>query len=329
MTDSFSAVADKAFAALPAELVDSARLAWVSIVPAIQDIEDERAHAWIATLPRVLALSEFVAQAGRRSPALIRELLESGELYRPASPGELCARAHAVAAGAADEAELKRALRRLRQREMVRLAWRDLSGRAELPEVLASLSDLADGCIDVATTWLLRQLTLSAGTPHAATGEPIGLIVLALGKLGGGELNFSSDVDLILAYPEDGEIERPAPLSHHEFFLRLAQALVRVLSEPTADGFVFRVDTRLRPFGNSGPLALSADAIEHYYQTHGREWERYALIKARVCAGDRVAGDELLKRLKPFVYRRYLDFGALDSIRDMKDMVAREARARV
>ncbi|MDE2138856.1 MAG: bifunctional [glutamate--ammonia ligase]-adenylyl-L-tyrosine phosphorylase/[glutamate--ammonia-ligase] adenylyltransferase, partial [Gammaproteobacteria bacterium] len=156
------------------------------------------------------------------------------------------------------------------------------------------------------------------------SGLPQSLVVLGLGKLGGGELNFSSDIDLIFAFPEDGETRGGQTLSNHEFFIRLGQSLVNALNENTGDGFVFRVDMRLRPNGASGPLALSFDAMEHYYQTHGREWERYALIKARAVAGDVRAGEALLKTLRPFVYRKYLDYGAIESIRTMKGMIERE-----
>ena len=229
-----------------------------------------------------------------------------------------------AATAARDEDGLKRVLRTIRRRELVRIAWRDLSGRAPLWEVVETLSELADSCIESALEWLTRRAHTEVGIPRGSQGKDLRLSVLALGKLGGRELNFSSDVDLIFAYPEEGELPGARALSYGEFFLRLCHALIRVLGESTADGFVFRVDTRLRPFGASGPLALSFNAMEHYYQAHGREWERYAFIKARVCAGDHIAGDSLLARLRPFVYRRYIDFGALAAIREMKEMIARE-----
>ena len=146
-----------------------------------------------------------------------------------------------------------------------------------------------------------------------------------MGKLGGGELNFSSDIDLVFAYPEDGETRgRRRRISNEEYFVKLAQRLIAVLDTPTDEGRVFRVDSRLRPFGESGPLVLSFGAMEDYYQTHGREWERYAFIKARVVAGDRTAGSRLMRMLKPFVYRRYLDFGAFEALRNMKVLIAQE-----
>ena len=282
------------------------------------------APQWRDYLPRVLALSDFVADICRRQPALIQELLASGDLFAPYDLAVLARRIDAAFADIADDAVLKQRLREWRRREFVRLAWRDLAGQATLAEVMATLSALADGLIHAALTTLTRNAYARIGVPRTASGEPMGLSVLALGKLGGNELNFSSDVDLIFCYAEDGELSGAGGLSHHEFFLRLGQALVQSLSEATADGFVFRVDMRLRPNGNSGPLVLSFDAMEHYYQTHGREWERYALLKARACAGDRAAAAALLTRLRPFVYRRYLDYGALDGMRAMKALIEAE-----
>ncbi|HKS94023.1 MAG TPA: bifunctional [glutamate--ammonia ligase]-adenylyl-L-tyrosine phosphorylase/[glutamate--ammonia-ligase] adenylyltransferase, partial [Gammaproteobacteria bacterium] len=166
------------------------------------------------------------------------------------------------------------------------------------------------------------------GAARNARGASQALVVLALGKLGAGELNFSSDVDLMFAYPEHGTSDGAKPLDNDEYFLRLGQRLKRVLDEPTADGFVFRVDLRLRPFGEAGPLAMSFDAMETYYQNHGRDWERYAIIKLRPCAGDVKAGAQLLERLRPFVYRRYLDFNAFESLREMKQLIRQDVARR-
>ena len=314
-----------AIAVVPAELHPAAEAHWRVFAPQLTDLlESELAHEWLKSLVRVFATSEFVAQSAERHPGLIGELLVSKSLYRRYPAGTLTKQVQQAAESARDEDELKKVLRSLRRREMVRIAWRDLAGRAELAEVVETLSELADGCIDAALNWLTRRAYAEQGVPRSADGKELRLAVLALGKLGGNELNFSSDVDVIFTYPEEGELSGARALSYGELFLRLCQSLIRVLGEPTADGFVFRVDTRLRPFGASGPLALSFGAMEHYYQIHGREWERYAFIKARVCAGDRVAGESLLARLKPFVYRRYIDFGVLAAIREMKEMIARE-----
>lgn len=276
-------------------------------------------------LPRVWGCSEFAARTCLRYPQLLAELIDSGDLLEPYADGALALRARPLVAQAIDESDLKRRLRVLRRRETLRIAWRDLAGWADLSEVMASMSELADVCIDAALAWLYSTQITERGAPLGEqTGEPTSMVVLGLGKLGGNELNFSSDVDLIFAYPEQGSTAGRRPVSNHEFFLQLGRRLINVLSEATADGFVFRVDLRLRPNGNSGPLALGFDAMELYYQTHGREWERYALIKARVVAGDRMAGESLLTRLRPFVFRKYLDYGAVQAIREMKTLINRE-----
>ena len=283
------------------------------------------APAVAETLPRILALSRFAAECCAQDPALLEDLSASGDLASDASPA---VRVRRELEGVPDEAALMTRLRRLRRREMLRIAWRDLASWSGLDETLRDLSDLADQCLQGALAHLSRWHVERHGTARNHKGEAQTLLVLGLGKLGARELNFSSDVDLLLAYGEAGESDGPRPLSNEEYFLRLAQKLVRALDEATADGFVFRVDLRLRPFGEAGPVALSFDALETYYQNHGREWERYALIKARPVAGDLKAGERLLQGLRPFVYRRYLDYGAFESLRNMQAMIAGEVERR-
>ncbi len=308
--------------ALPVALRDSVARHVEELAPVLAQLPP---GPWRTQLPGVLAASEFVAYQCRRQPALLPGLVASGDLARAYAAGELSARIAAAVGTAADEDALKRVLRALRSRELVRIAWRDLAGAADLDETVTTLSELADACIDAALGKLHGWGVEKHGAPRGeGTGADQRLVVLGLGKLGGRELNFSSDVDLIFCYPEEGETAGERGLSNHEFFVRLGQRLISVLSDATAEGFVFRVDMRLRPNGASGPLALSFDAMEHYYQTHGREWERYALIKARVVGGDHVAGAQLLARLRPFVFRKYLDYNALESIRAMKLMIERE-----
>ncbi|MDH3673646.1 MAG: bifunctional glutamine synthetase adenylyltransferase/deadenyltransferase, partial [Gammaproteobacteria bacterium] len=281
----------------------------------------------LRTLPRVWACSEFVARSCNQYPQLLTELIDSSDLQTTYAPDALMTRISARTESLENESSLKQVLRAFRRRELLRIAWRDLAGWAPLSESMADLSALADACIDSALSWLYLAAEEKYGTPIGAhSGEPTCMAVLGLGKLGGRELNFSSDVDLMFAYSEPGATTGTHAFSNHQFFLYLGQRLINVVSEPTEDGIVFRVDMRLRPNGNSGPLALSFEALEHYYQSHGREWERYALIKARVAAGDRRAGDELLVRLQPFVYRKYLDYGAIEAIREMKAMINRELR---
>ncbi len=280
----------------------------------------------VQTAARVWACSDFVARTCATKPTLLLDLLQSGDLQRPYLPGTLARRVADTMAGAESEDGFQRQLRELRVREAVRIAWRDLAGWADLAEVVATMSELADASLEAALDYLYPALCDQRGTPRDHTGAAVSLTILGLGKLGGRELNFSSDVDLIFAYAEDGQTDAARPISNHEFFTKLGRQVIQTLDQVTADGFVFRVDMRLRPNGNSGPLALSYDATEHYFQTHGRDWERYALIKARVVAGDREGGTLLLERLRPFVYRKYLDYGAFEAIRSMKDMIDRELR---
>ncbi len=325
MTDSAQHLFDLAQEKIPIPLRAAVESYWHGLREQLLRLPPENAETWLPVLPKVFAVSDFVARSCAQHPALLRELIETGDLFRAYDAGELTRRVTRDLANVADEAALKARLRVLRRREMVRIAWRDLAGAADINEVMTTLSELADSCVHEARDTLHAWACAKYGAPRgAASGRPQSLVVLGLGKLGGGELNFSSDIDLIFAYPEEGETEGASALSNHEFFIRLGQALIGALNENTADGFVFRVDMRLRPNGASGPLALSFDAMEHYYQVHGREWERYALIKARAVAGERAAGRELLARLKPFVFRKYLDYGTLEAIRSMKAMIERE-----
>ena len=179
-------------------------------------------------------------------------------------------------------------LRRQRTRHQVRIVWRDLTRQADLVETCRDLSDMADACIDLAYQWLYQRHCQQFGVPTGRrSGEPQQMVILGMGKLGAVELNLSSDIDLIFGYPEGGETQGvKRPLDNQEFFIRLGQRLIKALDPITVDGFVFRVDMRLRPYGSSGALVLSFNALEQYYQDQGRDWERYAMIKARVVGGD-------------------------------------------
>ncbi|TAN48276.1 MAG: bifunctional [glutamate--ammonia ligase]-adenylyl-L-tyrosine phosphorylase/[glutamate--ammonia-ligase] adenylyltransferase [Methylococcaceae bacterium] len=277
-----------------------------------------------ASMPKVWAISQFVADSCAREPALLFSLLESGDLLADSGAAYYARRLAESLREVTDEAGLHRVLRRFRRREMVRIAWRDLARWADLHETLADLSALAECCLQAALAFLYDAACRRWGVPLDSHGQPQNLVVLGMGKLGGGELNFSSDIDLIFAYPQAGTLPGKHELSHQEFFTKLAQALVKALDALTEDGFVFRVDTRLRPFGESGPLVMNFDAMEAYYQGQAREWERYAMIKARPVAGDAAAGAELMAMLQPFVYRRYLDYRAFGELREMKAKIAQE-----
>jgi len=215
-------------------------------------------------------------------------------------------------------------LRRYRSAESTRLIWRDVIEGANVDEILAGSTRLAESCLRIGLEALEAEFVQRHGELRNPDGAPQRLVVFGLGKLGGGELNFSSDIDLVYGYAEEGESTGPRVVSAQDYFARLGQQLAKLLDEVTGDGFCHRVDLRLRPFGNAGRVALSFAAMEQYFQREGRDWERYAWQKARPVAGDCAAGDRLLATLRPFVYRRYLDYGALDGLRAMKTAIAAE-----
>ncbi len=278
-------------------------------------------------LKKAFTFSDFVFKSCMRSPGLLIDLLHSGDLQRKFETGEVREKLSLCLTDVKDSEALSICLRRFRRRQMVRIAFRDLTGRSDLTETMTDLSALADACIDQAVSLLYRWQCLKDGIPTARNGSQQKLVVLGMGKLGGLELNFSSDVDLIFAYPEIGMTRGcQESISNEAFFVRLCRDVIKIIGAGTQDGIVFRVDMDLRPFGESGPVVMSFDAMESYYQQQGREWERYAWIKARVVSGDKDAGAQLLKRLKPFVYRRYLDFGAFESLRKMKQKITFEVK---
>ena len=320
---------------LPATLLPAAERAGTALRSAVAALDAAalaRLEAWpeerLEDFRRVAAASDFVAEQAVRDPAMLLDLAERGELENPHAPGELRSQLQARLEDCADEDELGRRLRRFRTRQQLRIIWRDLTRRAALAETCRDLSGLADACIDLACEWLHRRQCEQFGTPIGRrSGEPQRMVVLGMGKLGAVELNLSSDIDLIFGYPEGGETEgAKRSLDNQEFFTRLGQKLIKALDAITVEGFVFRVDMRLRPYGSSGPLVHSFAALEQYYQDQGRDWERYAMIKARVVGGDQDAGQRLLELLRPFVYRRYLDFSAIEALRSMKQLIQQEVR---
>jgi len=224
----------------------------------------------------------------------------------------------------ADEATVMSALRSARRRALARIALRDIAGRSSTEQTLRDLSALADQAIKAAIGHAQRLVAPRFGYARYADGRPMPLVVIGMGKLGGGELNFSSDIDLVFLYPEGGETDGRRPADHFEYYTRLGQKVIQLLDAPTVDGFVYRVDMRLRPFGDSGPLVASFAALEDYLQQHGRDWERYAWVKARAITGTEAYAEAFDAIVRPFVYRRYLDFGVFDSLREMKSMIARE-----
>ena len=283
----------------------------------------------LADVAYVWACSDFVAQYCYRQPQAWLALQSSsalGDVYSLKNYQQLLQALFKKQP--IDDAQLMQDLRQFRQQQMVRIAWRDLTGLASTSETLKNLTELAEAIVDGTLEALQQDQMLQQGRPCDSHGNLQRLVVLGMGKLGGHELNYSSDIDLIFAYAEEAEVNDKKNLMASQFFTRLGQRLIKVLNDLTGDGFVFRVDMRLRPFGESGPLVMSFAGMEQYYQSQGRDWERYAMIKARVIAGDRDKGAELVAMLKPFVYRRYLDFGAFAAIREMKAMIDAQIRRR-
>lgn len=228
-----------------------------------------------------------------------------------------------LAAADGDDA-LKRELRALRAFTMAHLAVRDLTGLAPLAEVVETMTSLAEVTVNAALAFFHAGLAAQHGEPRGADGQALTLAVVGMGKLGGRELNVSSDIDLIFVYPEEGQTDKG--LDNYDFFSRLGKRLINAIDDVTGDGRVFRVDMRLRPNGDSGPLVCSLDSLENYFITQGREWERYAWIKGRVMNDlcQTCHAQALAQVVRPFVFRKYLDFGAINAMRDLHAQIRRE-----
>ncbi len=277
-------------------------------------------------LIKSLFFSEYIATGITRNPSILVNLIDSKDLFRSYSLDTFQIKLEKLLTDQKDPAQIKRILLQTKQYETIRIAWRDLAGNALLDETLEDLSKLADAIVQVAIDSIYRQVILTHGQPINAAGQSQGIIVLGMGKLGAGELNFSSDIDLIFVYPEDGQTTGEQSISNGEFFTKVCRNFTKLFSAGSHETNFYRMDTRLRPFGDGGPLVMSGPAFEEYYQAQGREWERYAMIKARPVAGDINAGNALLKSLNSFIYRRYFDYGSFDSFRDMKQRISLQVK---
>ena len=257
--------------------------------------------------------SERVCQQQVDVIASLFDLDKTSEMGRAA----YCEQLRSLLADTEDEEEFKQRIRTFRNQQLLQLCWRDLILQQDIKIILSDLSTLADACIEVTLQWATQLLSKNYGDYPQ-------LMVIALGKLGGYELNFSSDIDLMFCYANDEQEKPNNKLSEQEYFTQLAQKFIHLLSSATVDGFVYRVDCRLRPFGDSGPLVVNFNHLEDYYQVHGREWERYALIKARVVCGSERDVQEFNALIKAFVYRKYIDFGVIETLRSMRAMITQQ-----
>jgi len=349
---------------IPAELIadlDKFQQRWQDAAePAVQtQLQSIADQSLIRQLSKAVVGSDFIAKHFIQTPGLLIGLLQNTELnlQQPLSRGAICSWVQKQITNTdnrQDDAALDKALRIARRDFMLRTVWRDLNRLASLQQTTRELSNFADACIAATLNFHYQKLTEKYGVPvsegdgsEAHTVQP--MLVLGMGKLGAFELNVSSDIDLIFAFPETGNTQGGTKsLGNLEFFIRLGQHLIKSLDAVTADGFVFRVDMRLRPYGQSGALVMNYDSLENYYQTQGREWERYAMIKARVvaatsdevmqsCADVLLSDDKqfslctakssekaLYSLLQPFTYRKYLDYSAVDALRAMKQLITRE-----
>lgn len=276
----------------------------------------------VSTLPKVFCCSEFVAQTSIHQPNYLLDLINSGDLFNADLQDSYKNQLSAYTLQ--NDAMLMKILRQFRNQQMLRIAWRDLAGWSGLDETLCDLTALAESCIQFALDYLYQQACQQFGVPLLSDGSAQQLIVLGMGKLGAWELNYSSDIDLIFAYQQEGVLADRKMTRYSQFFSRLCRQLIKMLDAITVDGFVFRTDIRLRPFGDSGSIIMAFEGLENYYQTQAREWERYAMVKARPVAGDKQGGNQFMTMIKPFIYRRYLDYGAFEELRLLKQQITQE-----
>jgi len=283
----------------------------------------ERDRSALPTLLQILSTSQYL------SDLLVRDN-ESYEIVRvtggaPVTREDLVGEIVAEIDALPDDVEVMRTLRRFKHREILRIVYGDVVAGQKLETVTGQLSHLAEAIVEGALRAATRKVAQRRGMPHGPHGEPARLSMLALGKLGGSELNYSSDIDLIAFFDVDGRTDGQRSTTNQEFFERVIREMVRLLTEPTELGSAYRVDLRLRPQGSQGPLAPSLDAMHRYYENLGRTWERQAFVKARPVAGDLELGQTFLARLQPWIYRRYLSLADITGIKSLKRRIEAHA----
>ncbi|ORU91241.1 MAG: bifunctional glutamine synthetase adenylyltransferase/deadenyltransferase [Cycloclasticus sp. symbiont of Poecilosclerida sp. N] len=308
---------EESLSLIPDSLHENVATVWEQITGVDFEGSDQ---ANINAFTRVLACSAFVQKQAIKHRHMVVAGFSLTNTQKLQLPANFHTELKNTIAQAKDEAAVQRIVRQSRNQKMLLITWAQLTG-ADINDVIYSLSELADCYIQIACNWTHQQLSSLYGAPRDAQGAEQKLIVIGMGKLGAKELNFSSDIDLIFCYPSVGETDGLRLISNEEFFTRQCRLIIKLLDQNTVDGFVFRVDTRLRPFGDSGALVLSGEGMEMYYQSHAREWERYAMIKARLITGNERDKVNLTSMLRAFVFRRYLDYGVFDSVRVMKRQI--------
>ncbi len=312
---------------LPSELLSVANHAWERLIELNPQLLEQLSPSQQQQTQQAFALSDFIASSCISQPQLLLDIWQQDLLNSALDETAMRALLSEQLALQLSDDGAKKVLRQFRRQQMVLIAWRDLLLQQPVTDSFSQVSAVADSCVDSANQWLYQRCCAESGTPMDAEGNAQPLVVIGMGKLGGRELNFSSDIDLIFCYPENGETQGGRrSIANQQFFIRMGQRLIQLIDQPTIDGFVFRVDMRLRPFGESGPLAISYAAFEDYYQHHGRDWERYAMVKARVINQDLRFDQDIQAMLKPYVYRRYIDFSAIQALRSMKAMINSEIR---
>lgn len=317
------------FSTLDKELLQLIETRKESLQKALEQksIDIEMDEEYQVELNRVLLCSEFIFSYFISNPDVLKKLFMSKDILKSYSKHTYQNRIEEMLSGETKEiSDVRQALLGFKLYEIIRIAWRDLTRKAELEEILKDLSTLACAVLDAALGFIYRSECLGYGTPVDHEGNFQRLIILGMGKLGAEELNFSSDLDLIFVYPETGYTNGENIISNEEFFNKVCRKLLDFFSKKQQGQHFYRVDTRLRPYGESGPLVMSCSAFEEYYQAQGREWERYAMIKAKPVAGDIEAGHRLLNILNSFIYRRYFDYGSFDSFRDMKNRISLQVK---
>ena len=321
--------------ALTLLLEDTAKKRQQQFVELVQDKPDLCAALILADkqLIKTLVFSDYVADSLLHFPELCAPLMQRGFLSSPLKIPNTYQTLKNTLNSCRDEAQLYACLRQFRRLQQMRLIWRDVNNLSPLNDTLTEITALADMCVQTTLNWQHRRLVKRYGEPVGKKSrDPQSLVVLAMGKQGAGELNLSSDIDLIYSYQEAGQTQisegsagtGQKSLSNQEFFIKLGQALIQSLDKTTSDGFVYRVDMRLRPYGQSGPLVMNFSSLENYYHEQGRDWERYAMIKARAVTGSPAHTQQIMDILRPFSYRRYVDFGAFESLREMKSRIKQE-----